>query len=180
MSDISPLKKMIQVEEARYPAAASESFASRVGSSINFIKLYQLMEKEWVLDGRYVTDAGPQTSVDGAIPIGRDLEIVGFFMYSAVAGSSGSTEIDIKRHTTSGSAGSSIFTVRPQISFTAGNNAFLMVWFNPAETLSNPSGTTLPTLPSYNLDKGDALTLDFVGRQLNGESLTVSLMVRPR
>jgi len=180
MSDISPLRKIIQVEEARYPAATSESFATRVGSSINFINTYQHMEKEWVLNGRYGATTGAQTSVDGAIPIGRDLEIVGFFMYNAVAGVSGSTEIDIKRHTVSGSAGSSIFTVRPQISYTAGNDAYLMVWFNPAETLSNPSGTTLPTLPSYNLDKGDALTLDFINRQQNGESLTISIMVRPR
>jgi len=55
-----------------------------------------------------------------------------------------------------------------------------MSWLNPAETLENPAGTTLPTFSVTQLNKGDALTLDFVSRQLMAESLTVALAVRPR
>lgn len=170
---------MIQVEETQYAAAVSSSVAQRLGSGINFINLYQHTDRSWVLNGNYGVSTGAQSGVDGAIPIWRDMEIIGFFMFNYVNGVSGTTEINIMRHTASG-PGSSIFTVTPKITTAAGNQAFMMEWYDPAEILENPTGTTLPTFLSRNLNKGDALTLDFVQRQSNAENLTITLAVRPR
>lgn len=179
MSDVAGVRKMIQVEETAYASAVSSSVATRVGAGINFINLNQHTDRSWVLNGNYGITTGSQEGVDGALPVFRDMEIIGFFMFNYVAGSAGTTEIDIIRHTASG-AGTTIFTVTPKISYTAGNQAYMEVWYDPSETLENPAGTTLPTFLSRNLDKGDALTLNFVTRQTNAESLTITLATRPR
>ena len=177
MADISPQRKQIQVEETRYSAAVSSSVAQRIGAGINFINLFQHTDRSWVLNGRYGFTTGAQTGVDGTIAIWRDMEIVGFFMFNEISGSSGTTEINIKRHTASG-VGTSIFT--PKIVYTAGNLVYMSVWYSPLEILENPSGTTLPTFLSRDLNKGDALSLDFVQRQFDAESLTITLALRPR
>lgn len=179
MSDISPQRKMIQVEETAYSAAVSSSVAQRMGAGINFINAYQHTDRSWVLNGRYGVSTGAQSGVDGTIAIWRDMEIVGFFMFNQAAGSSGNTEVNIKRHTASGS-GTSIFTVTPKIAYTAGNLVYMSVWYDPLEVLENPAGTTLPTFVSRDLNKGDALSLDFVERQSGAESLTITLALRPR
>lgn len=179
MSEIAGQRKMIQIEEVAYAAAVSSGTGSRLGSSINFINLNQYDHKGWVLNGKYGTSTAAQNDVDGALPVFRDSEIVGIFMYNFIAGSSGTTQIDIKRHTASGS-GTTIFSIKPSISFTAGNNAYLSYWLDPSEILENPTGTVIPTFSVTSLDKGDALTLDFVSKQLGGNGLTVALALRPR
>ena len=179
MADQTGLRKIIQVEDTKYAAAVSESLGSRLAQSVNHILFYQYDHKGWVMNGKYSGGGGAQSGVDGALPIFVDMDIVGFFMFNYVAGTSGVSEIDIKRHSASG-VGTTIFSVRPSMSYTAGNQAYMMNWLSPAAVLENPSGTTLPTFSVTSLDKGDALTLDWVSRQLGAESCTVTLAVRPR
>lgn len=180
MSDIAPVKSQIQNEEATYPAAASSSFATRVGSSINFINLYQHIERQWVLNGKYGASTGSQINVDGVIPILFNMTIVGFCMFNAVAGASGTTEIDIQRRINSGASSSSIFSVTPKITSAAGNGAYMIKQYGPDLVLDNPAGTTLPTFSVLDLNAGDVLHLNFVTRQSGAESLTISLFMKPR
>lgn len=180
MADISPLRKKIQVEEVQAFAAVSSATGSRIGASTNFILEKEKVHRTWQINNKYGKSASGQTSVDGSIPIEEDMEIVGFYMNNDIAGNAGTTEIDIRRRVTSGTSGSSIFTTRPAIDFTAGNSAKLQVGYNPNETLHNPTGTTLPVFASLNLDKGDDLFLDFISRQTNAYNLTVTLIMRPR
>lgn len=180
MTDISPLRKKIQVEEVQAAAAVSSSTGSRIGASTNFILEKEKVHRTWQINNKYGKVASAQSAIDGGIPIEEDMEIVGFYMNNETAGTSGTTEIDIRRRVASGSTGSSIFTTRPAIDFTAGDRAKLQVGYNPDETLHNPSGTTLPVFTSRNLDKGDDLFLDFISRQIGAYNLTVTLIMRPR
>lgn len=179
MSDITPLRTIIQSEEVAYAAAVSSGTGTRLGQGLNFHNTNQIQIVEWVLNGKYGRDTGSQSGVDGAISIWRDCEIIGFFMYNGVAGSSGLTDVEIRRLTSSG-VSASIFTTRPTLSFTSGNEAYMSVWYDPTNVLENPSGSTFPVFSSRNLNAGDALVLDFVSRQLNAESLTVQLALRMR
>lgn len=179
MSDISPLRTTIQAEEVAYAAAVSSGTGTRLGQGLNFHNVNQIQIVEWVLNGNYGRNTGAQSGVDGAIPIFRSCEIIGFFMFNYVAGSSGITEIDIQRYTASNTK-ASLFSVRPSLSYTAGNEAYMSVWYDPNTTLENPTGATFPTYVSRNLDAGDALGLDFVTRQQDAESLTIILALRMR
>ena len=179
MSNVSAIKNIIQSEEVTSEAAVSSGTATRMAESIRHIQIYNIENPTWKLNGTYGKGVGAQATVDAAVPIFTDCDIVGFFMFNTVAGSSGSTEINILRHTASG-AGTSIFSVRPQISYTAGNLAYLATYLDPVLTLENPAGTTLPTFSTTQLTAGDALTLNFVQRQVSGNGLTVTVAVRPR
>lgn len=179
MSNISAVRNTLQVEELASEAAVSSGTATRIGESIRHIQLYNIENPSWSMNGIYGKNTGAQSTVDGARAIFSDLEIVGFFMFNSGAGVSGVSEIDILRHTSSG-AGTSIFSTRPQISSAAGNNAFLSMYLDPALTLENPAGTTLPVFSTTQLTAGDALTLNFVTKQNNGSGLSCVLAVRPR
>lgn len=179
MANISPVKTIIQSEEVAYAAAVSSGTGTRIGQGLNFHNTNQIQIVEWVLNGKYGRNIGAQENVDGAVSIWRDCEIIGFFMFNQIAGSSGVTDIDIQRYTSSNTK-ASIFTVRPSLSFTSGNEAYMSVWYDPTNVLENPTGSTFPTFVSRNLNAGDALALDFVTRQLDAESLTIQLALRMR
>lgn len=180
MSDIAPLRKKIQVEEVQAFAAVSSSTGSKLGATSNFILERVKIHRTWQINGNYGKSTGADNSIDGGIPIEEDMEIVGFYMNSAVAGSGGVTEIDIRQRVASGTSGASIFLTRPSISAAAGNDAKLQTGYDPNEVLHNPAGTVLPVFASFNLNKGDDLFLDFISRQSNAFNLTVTLILRPR
>ena len=180
MTAISPERKIIQIEETAFAAAVSSSVATRIGATNNFLLEKEKGHRTWQINGKYGTSTGPDSSIDGSIPIEEDMEIVGFYMASSVAGVSGITEIDIRRRVASGTTGTSIFTTRPSISFSAGNNSKLQTKYNPNVVDHNPTGTILPVFNSFDLDEGDDLFLDFVSRQSLAEGLTVTIILRPR
>lgn len=179
MSNITPLRTVIQSEEVAYTAAVSSGTGTRLGQGINFHNTNQIQLVEFILNGKYGKSTAAQSGVDGTIPIFRDCEVVGFFMFNYVAGASGVTEVDIQRYTASNTK-SSIFSVRPSLSYTSGNEAYMSIWYDPSTTLENPTGATFPTWVSRNLNAGDALGIDFVSRQLGAESLTIRLALRMR
>jgi hypothetical protein len=76
------------------------------------------------------------------------------------AGTAGSTEIDIKRKR-GGGAFTSIFTVKPTISYTAGNDAL------------STAGTLDPTM--VDIEAGDILKLDITAAQTHGVNFLVRI-----
>lgn len=180
MSDITPAKKLITNEEVDAYAAVSNATGNRLGGCLNFHNYYQFTTLQWNLNGKYGRATGGQQGVDGAVPVFWDCEIVGFFMFNSIEGTSGTTEINIRRFTSSGGSGSTIFVVRPSITSASGSNAYLSAYYDPIVTLENPSGTVMPVFTSRQLNRGDALVLDFTSRQAAAESLTVTLALRPR
>lgn len=180
MSDVTPERIILQTEEVSYRAAVSEATFTRVAATNNFISTYQYDTKAFYLNGRYFGKAAPQTGVDGAHIMIFNMEIIGISMFNLVAGASGTTTLDVKRRTASGGSGTSIFSTKPSIASTAGNNAWVSRVLVPADTiLENPSGTTAPVLSTTTLNAGDMITLDTFATQTGAENCGLILYLRP-
>lgn len=174
MSDVTPLKRNIQVEESRFKFAVSESMIQKTAGSINFINYYQHSEKQFFANGKYNLAGFPQTTVDGFTFFQYNAEIIDAWMYIQTAGSSGTTELDVKYASTPGGAFTSIFSTTPKISYAAGDN----VWIHVGSALAN---TTAPVLSTTNVDAGWALKFDIVQGQ-SGSAIGTGIVLhyKPR
>lgn len=184
MAAVPDQRIILQAEETKYRAAVSEALLSRVAGVTNFISNRQYDSRGFFLNGPYSL-VGAQSGVDGTWVVLKDVEIIGCAMFNLVAGSSGTTTLDVHRFTASNtpSGGLSIFTTRPAIASSAGNNAFVARDFSTSTTLENPAGTTLPVLVgggTFNLNAGDMLTLDKDGSQVGAQNCGLILYYRPR
>lgn len=185
MADITPQRIILQEEETQYRGSVSEATLNRFGAAANFVNLRQYDSRGFFLNGPYSAVSGAQTGVDGAWGILFNVEIIGVMMFNLVAGSSGTTTLDIRHFTASNtpSGGSSIFSTKPSITTAAGNNAFVFRDFLNGSTLENPTGTTVPVLTggsTYNLSAGDMLTMNVDAKQTGGQNCGVLIYYRPR
>jgi hypothetical protein len=178
MSDIPAVKSNIQTEAVQFRAAVSESILNTVGGSINFINTKQYDTKAYFINGPYNGTGVLETAVDGLyiVPPGINATIFAVSMYNIVAGSGGTTTLDVLRATSSGGAFTTIFSTKPAIASSAGNNAYIA-------TGGSGSGLTAPVLTgtTFNLSAGDALRLDFTGKQTGSpENCGLILYTYPR
>jgi hypothetical protein len=181
MADVIEERINLQSEEVAYRAAVSEATFSRVAAALNFVNKRQYDCKTFYLNGPYGLAPTPQTAVDGAHGMLFDVEIVGCMMFNIVPGVSGTTTLNVKRHTASGMTGASIFSTKPSISSAAPANSFVFSRFGDNPTiLENPSGTVAPVLSVTQLDAGDLLTLDMDTNQAGAENCGLVLYFRPR
>jgi len=158
MSDLAGVRKMIQVEETQYRSAVSEAFAQKLGSSVNFINIAQKYDKGWFVNGTYALLTLPYSAIDGIYLVPDNATITNAMLYVRTAGSSGTTELDIKYATTPGGAWTSIFSTTPKITSAAGNYA----WCYTGSAFSN---TTAPVLSTTTLNAGSALRCDIIQAQ---------------
>lgn len=180
MANIPGTRNIIQVEEVAASSAISSGTGGRLGANDNFILTNFGHTIHWEANGAYSNTTGKTTIVDGAKILLRNLELIGFGFFIETAGSAGITEIDIKRQVASGSTGTSIFSVRPSISYSAGDRSKVVKIFDPATDVYNPAGTVLPVFSTTLFNAGDALFLDFISRQTGSSHLTVDLYFRVR
>lgn len=181
MAAITEQRIIIQEEETQYRAAVSEATLTRIGATNNFIALKQHDSKQFSFNGKYFGQGAPQLNIDGAFPILFDCEITGICLYNMVAGTSGSLEVDIRRYTASNTGGTTIFTTKPAIPYTAGNNAYVFTRFTPTTTnLELATGATAPVMSVTNLNEGDLLVIDLTAVQTNGENGGCIVFHRPR
>lgn len=181
MSDVIEERIIIQNEEVSYRAAVSEASATRMAAVTNLISKRQYDAKAFYVNGKYGLFNSPQISVDGAHTFLFDVEIVGILMFNMTAGISGTTTFDIFKYSTTGGSGSSIFTTKPSLIFSSGNNSFLVSRFGEdPTTLQNPSGSTLPILNSAFLDAGEIIALNIDARQVRAENAGLVIYFRPR
>ena len=174
MADLPAIRRNPQVEESRFKFAVSESMIQKMGSSIVFINDRQHSEKQFFANGKYNISGAPQTYVDGFTFFQFDAEIIDVWAFVQQAGSSGVTEIDIKRATTPGGPWNTIFTVTPSFNFAAGSD----VWVHVGSIIPN---TTAPQLGTTQVNAGDALRLDLLQVQ-GGSVITCGAVIhyRPR
>lgn len=174
MGLLSAVRRMIYEEQTKYKAGISESVAQYIGSSINFINLYQHSEKQFFLNGPYGS-VGAQTFVDGLVIFNFNAEIFNVYMFNAVAGTSGTTELDLKIATTPGGSFTSIFTTTPKITSTAVAGAYIGVG-------NTVSGCTAPVLAASaaTITAGTALRCDKIQSMLNAENTGLVVHYRPR
>ena len=177
MSDLPPLKRNIQIEEARFRFSVSESLFQKVGQSLNFVNDRQHSEKEFFLNGLYAGAVGT-TAIDGAMFFQFDAQIIDVFMWSRTQGSGGTTELDIKvKSSPTGGSWNSIFTTTPK--FTSG--AGVQTW--NSTTIANP-GSTQPILNTTFTDTitaGTAMRMDLV-QAMSGTPRNAAIVVhyKPR
>jgi len=178
MTDITDARTLIQEEETRYRAPASESMFTRVGGAINHIMNRQYDTHSFFLNGRYTPGAGT-VNLDGLYVFQFDVEVVAISFGNAVPGTTGNTTIDIHKLTGGGTDAGSIFTVKPAITTSAGADSYAAENYETATSVS-PAGYTLPTLTSLNFDQFEALRLDLDSAMTGAENLFFNIHFRPR
>jgi len=174
MPIVSPSRKQIFQEEVKYKSAVSESTGTRIAASINFILARLHSEKQFFLNGEYGRIAA-QTFVDGLAVFEFDAEIFNVWMFNIVAGSGGTTELDLKIATTPGGSFSSIFTTTPKITSAAASN----VWIGVGGTVT---GCTAPVLTAgaETITGGTAIKLDKIQSMTAAENCGLLVHYRPR
>jgi len=178
MAKVTPARIDLQQEELSYRAAISEGTFTRMGSSVNFINERQAQPLTFFLNGPYQKAAG-QTGLEGLYVFHFDVEIVAVAVGNIVAGSGGTTTLDVHRLTSSGTDAGSIFSVKPSITTAAPNNAYAIS--NLIDATSQASaGITLPTLSTTEFDKFDALRVDVDSTMTQAENCFLIIHFRPR
>lgn len=118
MGVITGLRKYIFQEEVKYKAGISEITATKIGSAINFINEKQHSEKQFFINGAY-GNLTPKLGVDGLVIFEFDAEIFNVYMFNNGVGSSGTTELDLKKSANPGDAFASIFSTTPKVTSAA-------------------------------------------------------------
>ncbi len=180
MTDIASARVNIQQEAVRFRTAISEAILSTIGGAINFINNKQYDTKDFFINGPYNITGVNETFVDGLqiIPVGINIAIFDVAMFNVTAGSGGTTTLDILYATASGTASgswTSIFTTKPAIASTAGNNAYV-------QTGGSGTGLTAPVLTTtpITISAGDAFRVDFTGKQTGSpQNCGIIIFYRP-
>lgn len=150
MSDLVPRRRNAQVEGCRFQSAVSENLIQTVAADNNFQNYFQLMDKRFNFNGSYGSVSLPVIAADGLDVFEFDSQIIDIWMFVRIAGSSGTTEIDIQVENTPGSGWNSIFTTTPKINFAAGDYiwvgsvdpALVGSEYNPSPSYVPPANTT--------------------------------------
>lgn len=154
MANIPEARSFLQVEEARYGAAGTESLMLRFGAMMNFLNLRHIEVRGLFINGVYNAIV-PNLDIDGGIIFEYPVEIVNVYIKNRAAGSSGTTELDLKWKPQGSGTWTSIFTTTPKITSTAA--AYEMCGVGQVAT-----GFTAPVLAKTQFDAHDMLRLDLV------------------
>jgi len=174
---VTPIRNTIYYEGSQFRNAVSEDLIQRLGSSINFINAYQYTEKQFFLNGPYSNlPSYPQTFSDGLVFFQYDAEIIDVWAFSITPGSSGTTEIDVLRATTSGGSFTSIFSTTPKFTSASASG----VWTDSAGITPVQTGVTRPVLATVNVNQGDALRVDLVSAMQGAYNTGIVIHYRPR
>lgn len=164
-------------EETQFRSAVSESLLTKVGATNNHILNRQFEQHSWHLNGRF--SLLPFIGPDGIYAFFHPAEITGFFYTVGFSGSSGTTEIDIRRIDSAGSDLGSIFSTLPAISNTASDGSFTIYRQTDNTTIANPAGHTLGVVSTTTFAQGEGLRLDINSAAGGALNLQFTLVYRP-
>lgn len=191
MSDVTPARQNIPLPGTQFLGAVSEFIAQSMSGSMNFINYFQHSEKQFFLNGPYSVVTTPQIGSDGLAVFEFNATIIDVWMFNLVAGTSGTTELDVKVATASGGAFTSIFTTTPKISFLAGNDTWVGAVdpsligpsYSPFPAYVPPANTTQPVLNgaiTNAIAAWSAIRVSLLGSQVDAENTGVLIHYRPR
>lgn len=162
MADLAAERHQIQTEETRFPFAIAESAQQKIGKAINFINTKQYDTKDFFANGVYNSTGANETAFDGLYVFPYNVTIFYVAMFNVIAGSGGTTEIDIKVTPSSGTTFTTIFSTRPKISTTADHTDVAYIY-----TGGSGTGLTAPVLTgtTFNVNAGSAIRADFISKQ---------------
>ena len=184
MVDVTEQRQNIQEEESDFNSAISEAYAFKVASSINFVNKRQHDSHQWIGNGPASIFAS-LSGLDGPFQFLFDAEITGLAMSFANKTFTGTgttkLEFDIRRVTTPGTSGSSIFSTLPAIDDTAPNtNSWFVYNFITDTFTSNVTGSVEPVASVVNVDAGDLLYWDITETISTVEDFALRIFYRPR
>lgn len=172
---VTPVRKNIFYEGARFLSAVSEELIQRIAASINFINERQYEVRDFIANGQYnAVGSFPIIANDGLSFFLFDVEIIDVWAWVQFAGSGGTTELDLKYTTAPGGSFTSLFSTTPKLTAGAGNYAYIHLGAVLA-------GATAPVLATSSINAGWAFRLDILQAQsgtVNGAGLQVHY--RPR
>jgi len=175
MTEITGVRKNIQIEEVQTEAGISEAVAQKIGSSMNFINNFQNKGFDFKFLNKFAPISGGEDGVRGLI---FNAEIIGLSGYIRQSGSSGSTVIDI--HSLTGATDNGSILSTPLTLTSAVSNG--LVFFTDLLTPNSSGGTgvTLPVFSTVNLNAGQGLRVDLVSNAIDALDLSLTIHYRPR
>lgn len=174
MSNLVEARTDIEIEETQFDSGISESFAQKLGQSVNFVNRRQ----NNVFDFKFLGSARPLFGgEDGTRGFIFAAEIVGISGYYRIAGDSGSSVIDIHWLNSSGDQGT-ILSTKITIDNTATDARPFYKNLLDASS-SAPSGVTLPVFQKTQFIAGDTLRVDLDSSSSNVRDLVLNIHYRP-
>jgi hypothetical protein len=183
---VNPNREILYIGDVAYKRANSEAIMSRFAATNNFISKYQVDYVSFFLNGSYSVTSG-SFGFDGAYTAFTKSQIVGIQMWNAEAGSSGTTELDIRKLNTAGVDQGSIFSTTPKINSSASNAARVFRNYESGNDF-NVTGGTLPVLnfndnidgvPAYVLQEGETIYLNVISTMISAKNCALTLNIRP-
>jgi len=178
MADVTPARRNIRTEEVSYRSSVSEATFSKMGASVNFINDFQYDTHSFRVNGNSGLAAG-STATDGVYVFRYNAEIVGFSMFNAKVGTSGSMVVDMHRLTGGNTDSGSIFTVQPTVTTSSSDENYMLYDVPNATSIVLPTGFTAPTFGTTTFNQGDALRFDLDAAFLDGRDFSVEVHFRP-
>lgn len=175
MSDISPSRTNIQVQEVQYASAVSEATFTRIGAGINFINSYQNKQFFFGAGGPFSVLTIPFTDIGTQEVFERASEITGVFIRFGESGSSSTSEFDLEWAADGSGTWASIFSTTPKVSNTATNNGV----FDSSGVSTTPSGCTQPVLDKTTFAAGDKLRCNIVTAATGASDFILVIHYRP-
>lgn len=175
MGVLGQIKKFIYEEDVKYKAGVSQAVGFKIGQMLNFLGVRLHSEKQFFLNGKYGLIAGSQLGADGLAVFEFDCEIFNVWVFNLVAGTSGTTELDLKIATSPGGSFTSIFTTTPKITSAAAANSWIGVG-------GSVTGCTAPVLTgaAATITAGTAIRLDKIQAMSDAQNCGVLVHYRPR
>jgi hypothetical protein len=168
-------RKKIYVEDVQGGASVSESVASKLSSTMNFIldKIVQVLQFG-VTGKAYSGLATPYTFSANSEVATENLLIQRVTVSNQISGISGQTEFRLERRLFGGVIWTTMFSTNCIISNTAIDN----LYFNSDDMVA-PAGVTLPVLSITTLAPGDEVRMVLISAANQAQNLLVDLKVSP-
>lgn len=176
MADVTPARNNIQVEETQYKAAVSEAVGQKIGGAINFINTYITQKFYFGVSGPFDSLTLPYTDFGYQEVFPFDAEIVNVYCRYGVAGTSGTSEIDIEWAADNSGTWASIFSTTPKVAHNAADNGV----FDADGVSTTPANCTQPVLSKTTFDAGDKLRCILESAAVAADGFILVIEWRPR
>lgn len=175
MADVSPARNNIQIEEVQYKSAISEAVGQKIGGAINFINEYQVKQFHMGVTGGFSVLTIPYTDIGVQEVFETDSEIENVYIRFGVAGTSGTSELDIEWAADNSGTWASIFSTTPKVANTASDNGV----FDANGVSTTPAGCTQPILSKTTFAAGDKIRCNIEDAATGASDFVIVIHYRP-
>src|SRR6056297_2236032 len=172
MSDVTPARNNIKIQDVAFRSALSESVGSKIAGAINFLNTKDYQTHSFNFNGAYSLGVGV-VGADGIFPILFDMEIVGLTMFNRKSGTTGTTELDVEWLNGTNSNQGSIFSTTPKMTSSTSDFSYLIRDELNGSNVELPTGATAPVFSKTHFEAGDALFCEIVSAMTGAEDCSL-------